>query len=246
MTETARRAMTPEDITRITWVSDPQISPDGARMAFVATTLSEEKDEYLSQIWVVDTAGGAPRRFTAGPKRDTEPRWSPDGSRLAFVSDREAKKKGQLYVMRADGGEPVRLTDLRNGVTNPVWSPDGARLCFVSRVGGWEEPESEEEKQKSRPARVITTLKYKYNGEGFTYDRRPHIFVVAADGGGPPTQLTDGDWVDADPSWSPDGRLVAFTSARHEDRDHDDASDIWLVGAEGGEPRRVTDSAVVY
>src|SRR2546427_10004347 len=145
--------------------------------------------------------------------------------------------------MGAGGGGRAGLTDLTNGVTTPVWPPDGTRLCFIARVGGWEEPESEEEKQKSRPARVIPTLKYKYNGEGFTYDRRPHIFVVAADGGGPPTQLTDGDWVDADPSWSPDGRLVAFTSARHEDRDHDDASDIWLVGAEGGEPRRGTDTA---
>ena len=243
MTEGARRAMTPQDITRIIWVSDPQISPDGRRVAFVATALSEEKDAYLSQIWVVDASGGAPRRFTAGPKRDTEPRWSPDGSRLAFVSDREAKKKGQLYVMRADGGEPVRLTDLKNGVTSPAWSPDGTRLAFISRVGGWEEPESEEEKQKSRPPRVITTLKYKYNGEGFVYDRRPHVFVVAADGGGPPKQLTDGDFADADPAWSPDGRLIAFTSARHADRDHDDATDIWLVRAEGGEPRRVTDTA---
>ena len=43
-----RRGMVPEDITRIVWVSDPQISPDGRRVAFVATTLSEEKDEYLS------------------------------------------------------------------------------------------------------------------------------------------------------------------------------------------------------
>jgi len=234
--------MGPEDITRIVWVSDPQISPDGRRVAFVATTLSEEKDQYLSQIWLVDTAGGAPRRFTAGPRRDTEPRWSPDGSRLAFVSEREAKKKGQLYVMPADGGEPTPLTDLTNGVTNPVWAPDGTRLAFVSRVGGWQEPESEEEKQKSRPPRVITSLKYRYNGEGFTYDRRPHVFVVAADGGDP-RQITDGDWIDADPVWSPDGRLIAFASARHEDRDGDDASDLWLVGAEGGEPRRVTDTA---
>jgi dipeptidyl aminopeptidase/acylaminoacyl peptidase len=53
-------------------------------VAFVVTTLSEERDEYLSNIWVVDVAGGAPRRFTAGPRRDLEPRWSPDGSRLAF------------------------------------------------------------------------------------------------------------------------------------------------------------------
>ena len=70
---TALRAMTPADITRIRWVSDPRISPDGRRVAFVVTVLSEERDEYLSNIWVVDTAGGEPRRFTTGPGRDTAP-----------------------------------------------------------------------------------------------------------------------------------------------------------------------------
>src|SRR5712691_13114302 len=224
------RPIAPHDLTRLHFLSDPQVAPYGRAVAFVVSTLSKEKDEYLSNIWLVDGAGGEPRRFTTGPRRDTAPRWSPDGSRLAFISEREAKKKGQLYVMPADGGEPTLLTDLTNGVTSPVWSPDGTRLAFVSRVGGWQEPESEEEKQKSRPPRVITTLKYRYNGEGFTYDRRPHIFVVAADGGDP-RQITDGDWIDADPAWSPDGRLIAFASARHEDRDGDDASDLWLVGA---------------
>ena len=163
----AGRAMTPQDITRIAWVSDAQISPDGGQVAFVVTALSQERDEYLSNIWVVDVAGSVPRRFTAGPKRDREPRWAPDGRRLAFVSEREGKKKAQLYVMPADGGEPARLTDERNGVTDPVWSPDGTRLAFIARVGGWQEPEGEDEKQKSKPARVITSLKYKYNGEGF-------------------------------------------------------------------------------
>src|SRR5262250_610657 len=106
------RPMTPHDLTRIRFLSDPQIAPDGRTVAFVVTTLSEEKDEYLSNIWLVDVAGGAPRRFTAGPRRDTAPRWSPDGTRLAFVSERAlseraAQRKAQLYVMPADGGEPV-------------------------------------------------------------------------------------------------------------------------------------------
>src|SRR6185503_6416478 len=188
------------------------------------------------------TAGGAPRRFTTGPRRDTAPRWSPDGSRLAFISEREPGKKGQLYVMPAAGGEPTRLTDLRHGLGTPEWSPDGTRLAFAARVGGAPEPQSEEDKRKSKPPRVITAMKYRFNGEGFTYDRRPQIFVVAAADGAEPRQITEGDYDHADPAWSPDGRAIAFTSVRHDNRDHDDATDIWVVAAEGGAPRRLTAS----
>ena len=131
-------------------MSDPRISPDGRRVAFVVTVLSEERDEYLSNIWVVDTAGGEPRRFTTGPGRDTAPRWSPDGAWLAFLSEREAKAKPQLHVMPADGGEPVRLTDLPHGVSAPAWSPDSARLAFVSRVGP--APGRRARRSRSRPA----------------------------------------------------------------------------------------------
>ncbi len=67
------RAMVPQDLTRIRFASDPQIAPDGRTVAFVVTTLSEDKDEYLSNIWVVSATGGEPRRFTTGPRRDTSP-----------------------------------------------------------------------------------------------------------------------------------------------------------------------------
>src|SRR4030095_1536125 len=123
----------------------------------------------------------------------------------------------QLYVMPADGGEPTKLTALDNSVSGPVWSPDGSRLAFVSAVGGQREPESEEERRKSRPARVITSVKYRFNGEGFVYDRRPHVFVVSASGS-TPVQITDGDFIDADPVWAPGGDALVFASGRHDAR----------------------------
>ncbi|WP_089720006.1 S9 family peptidase [Candidatus Entotheonella palauensis] len=243
MGETSPRAMTPQDLTLIRTASDPQIAPDGQRVAFVVTMLSTEHDEYLSNIWLTRTDGSAPRRFTTGPGRDTKPRWSPDGSWLAFVSARQPDQKQQLYVMPADGGEPSCLTDLTNGVDDIVWSPDSTRLAFTARVGGWQEPEDEDERRLSKPARVITAMKFKFNGEGFVYDRRRHVFVVSADGDSEPRQLTDGDWDDNEPAWAPDGQSLVFTSARHADWDYDNAIDLWHVAANGGEPKQLTDTS---
>ena len=242
MTDAGRRPVTAQDLTRLRGVSDPQISPDGRRVAFVITTASEERDEYLSNIWVVGTEGGEPRRFTTGPTKDTLPRWSPDGRWLAFVSDRGPKKKSQLYAMPGDGGEAIQLTDLANGVFGQwgvAWSPDSTRLAFVARVGGWQEPEREEDRGKSRPAHVISALKYRFEGIGFTYDRRPHIFVVRV-AGGAPTQITDGDFPDVWPTWAPDGTRIAFAAERHETRDIDVKDAIYEVAADGGEPRRIS------
>jgi dipeptidyl aminopeptidase/acylaminoacyl peptidase len=240
-----RRAVVPEDLLRLRFVSDPQISPDGRRIAFVVTTLSKDRDEYTSNVWIVETDGGTPRRFTSGHKRDTAPRWAPDGTRLAFVSDREPRKRSQLYVIPADGGEAVRVTDLKKeiyGGWGAAWSPDSTRLVFTSLVGGWEEPEDEEERGRSRPARIITTAKYKYDGEGFIHDRRPQVFVVSALGGDA-QQITEGDFHHGWPTWSPDGTAIAFASERHETRDDDWSDDIYMVGGDGRGLRRLTDTA---
>ena len=104
MTQPTGRPMVPEDLFRIRFVGDPQLHPDGRRVAFVVTTLSEARDEYLSTIWVV-TRTAATRALHPRAAARQAPRWSPDGRWLAFVSEREKKGKGQLHVMPADGGE---------------------------------------------------------------------------------------------------------------------------------------------
>jgi len=227
--------MSPEDLFRIRWISDARIVPDGSRVAFTVTTLDEEADVYRSSIWLVDTAGGVPRQFSRGPGKDSSPRWSPDAGRLAFLSDRDGQGT-QLYVIELSGGEPRKLTNLPEGASSPVWSPDGAHLVVVARCPATAD---QEPKPKTPPARVITTVRYRANGEGFVYDRRKHLFAVEAQSG-ETCQLTDGDWDDVQPCWSPDGSRIAFVSARHDQRDFDHALDIFVVGAAGGEARRIS------
>ncbi|HEX6844381.1 MAG TPA: S9 family peptidase [Actinomycetota bacterium] len=66
---------------------------------------------------------------------------------------------------------------------------------------------------------------------------RSAIELVAVDGSTAPRQVTSGAHRDAEPRWSPDGRWLAYTSARGED-----PAQLWVLPADGpGEPRRLTD-----
>src|SRR5579864_2149042 len=79
----AQRPISELDLFRFVWVADPEISPDGARIAFVRVTVDAKREGYDTSLWIVDSAGGTPRPLTAG-HRDSGPRWSPDGRQLLF------------------------------------------------------------------------------------------------------------------------------------------------------------------
>jgi dipeptidyl aminopeptidase/acylaminoacyl peptidase len=229
--------MVPEDVYALTGVADPRLSPDGATVAYVVGSVDKDANEYRAAIWLAAADGSSPpRRFTTSEKADGDPRWSPDGSQLAFTSNR-ADKASQLFVMPVAGGEPRKLTSLKEDVSQAVWSPDGSRIAFVARV---RDAAYDEEDDKKRAPRRLTRLQYKLDSVGWTADRPQHLFVVPADGSAEPVQLTDGDYEDHSPCWSPDGRTLAFVSARHTDWDLEMVTDLYLVDAAGGEPRRLT------
>ena len=229
--------MVPQDVYELTGVADPRLSPDGATVAYLVGRVDKDANEYRSAIWLAAADGSPPpRRFTSGEKSDGDPRWSPDGAQLAFTSNR-ADKASQLYVMPVAGGEPRKLTSLKEDVTHAAWSPDGTTIAFVARV---RDAAYEEEDDKKRAPRRLTRLQYKLDSVGWTADRPQHLFLVPADGSAEPTQLTDGDYEDSSPAWSPDGRTLAFISARHEDWDLEMVTDVYLVDAAGGAPRRLT------
>src|SRR5438105_15798079 len=106
----ARRAVAADDLYQLRFVSDPQVSPDGAQVAYVVAWVDpEDRKRYRSQIMLVPFDGSSPpRSLTTGKHRDTAPRWSPDGCALAFLSNRD-EERPQLFVLPLQGGEPRQL-----------------------------------------------------------------------------------------------------------------------------------------
>jgi dipeptidyl aminopeptidase/acylaminoacyl peptidase len=231
--------MVPDDVYALTGVADPRLHPDGGRVAYVHWWTDREANEYRSAIWLASLDGSEPpRQLTSGP-RDSSPRWSPDGTRLAFTSKRGEDEAGQVYMLPLGGGEAVKLTELKEDAAGVAWSPDGTRIAFSARVR--DEAYDEEDEKKRRPRR-FTRVSYKLDNVGWTGDRRQQLFVVATDGSGETTQLTDGDFEHSAPAWSPDRRSLAFISQRDDDWDIKLVSDVYVVAVDGGEPRKVTSS----
>jgi dipeptidyl aminopeptidase/acylaminoacyl peptidase len=239
--------MRPEDVYGIVNASDPRISPDGARVAYVVTSIDKDESEYRSAIWIARVDGSEePAQFTAGERRDSLPRWSPDGRRLAFASTRggeDKKAPANLYVIPAQGGEPRRLTDLKESVESIAWSPDSKRIAFTSRVR--DEAYEEEDERKRKPRR-FTRVFHKLDSVGWTGDRRTHIFVVDADGSGEPQQITSGDFEHGAPAWTADGTQLVFHGLRDERWDTTLINRVYVVDAGGGEPKAITGDDASY
>jgi dipeptidyl aminopeptidase/acylaminoacyl peptidase len=245
------RALTFDDYIRLARVSDPQLSPDGHRVAFVLTTFDKKANTKNDDLWLADVAGGEPRRLTTNDKMDHTPAWSPDSRRLAFVSGRGGTP--QIYVLSLDGGDPRQVTSLKLGVEGrPVWSRDGRHLAFSSMAY----PECRDEACNRHKAEAHEATKATgriYDGipvrlwDSWRDQKRSHLFVVDAEGRTTPRDLTPGPKdvppIDltgpADYDFSPDGREIAFTRV-----DGPAAwstnSDLYVVPVGGGPARKLT------
>jgi len=243
-TAASKRAITETDLLKFTWIADPQISPDGASVAFVKVVVNEKENRYETSLYTVPANGGDTRRLTAGI-RDTGPRWSPDGKSLAFVRSIEKDGKpqaGQIYLLRMDGGEARPLTDVARGASEPEWAPDGKRIAFIATTANpkrdvdGERAKSTDERRtaegreaqvagggpgdKVSDVKVITRAVYRANGNpGYVDDEHhAHVFVVRVPDEPAdkpvPEQITDGEFSERGLAWSPDGTKVYFTSTR--------------------------------
>ena len=146
-----KRNITEKDLFDFVWIGDPQVSPDGSRVAFVRVTVNEKKEGYNTSIWAVATAGGEEAHQLTKGDHDGAPRWSPDGKFLLFVRATEKDGKPeppQLCMLPMTGGDSFAFTDLPKGVGDPKWSPDGKTISFTSSTNAEDLTKQEKKKQK--------------------------------------------------------------------------------------------------
>ena len=234
------------DVFELESARDPQISPDGSRIAYARATNDIMTDRTRQNIWLVASDGSDHRPLLSGKANYSSPRWSPTGDRLAYVSAIEGGKP-QLFVRWMDTGQTALLSNLQETPQSLAWSPDGNQIAFSMFVEEKSEPLASppakpDGAEWAKPVTVIDSVTYRNDGSGYRRNGFNHIFTLPADGG-TPRQITDGEYNHGGGlSWTPDSNAIVFSGNRNDDWALDPAeSNIWRVNVANKEFTKLTD-----
>jgi dipeptidyl aminopeptidase/acylaminoacyl peptidase len=254
-----------EDLVRLVRASDPQLSPDGRKLAFTLRQTDMEANKGRTDLWVLDldTTGARPRQLTQHEANDSSPRWSADGRRIYFLSTRSGSS--QVWRLDLAGGEAMQVTRLPLDVGSMELSPRGDRLLASMEVF----PDCKE----LACTKERLDARGKLHSKGMTFDRVfvrhwdtwkdgrvSQLFSVPLDPAGTagmPVSLSgtlDADvpskpFGDADDyTFSPDGKRVVFTARlKNAHEPWSTNFDLYEVPADGSAaPRNLTEKSPAW
>ena len=212
----------------------PAWSPDARSIAYTSYQKGGP-NIYISNIYQ-----GTRDDLTKDVGQNFLPAWSPDGTRLCFMSTRDGNS--ELYVVNRDGSNLRRLTTHPGIDVSPTWSPSGTQIAFTSdRTGtpqiyligadGLGLQKVTSEAYADRP----TWSPAPYNEIAFTARTGPGNDIKVIDlATRQVRQLTFGEGTNESPSWSPNGRHLAFTSTRS------GKSQVFTMARDGKNLKQVT------
>lgn len=245
-----KRAMTAKDLWAMKRIGNVILSPDGKWLVYEVSEYDIEKNSGNTDLWLLDTQGGEPRRLTTYEGYDGTPRWKPDGRSVTFLSDRNGSS--QIYSLSLAGGEAYAITDFPVDVDNFIWSPDGRKIAFSAQVftdvKSLQETADRNKTRADSKVKATQTDRLLYrHWNRWTEGKKSHIFLCTEDGK-EVQDLTPGDY-DAPPLslggnqdfvFSPDGQDFVFVSNHDPMVSISTNNDLFLIPTNGGETRCLT------
>ncbi|HTM23491.1 MAG TPA: hypothetical protein VL172_23370 [Kofleriaceae bacterium] len=209
----------------------PEYSPDGGRIAFTSYMRNNP------DLYVVGAGGGRPKRISFYPGMNTGATWSPDGSRIALTLSKDGN--AEIYVVNAiDGMIMKRLTNNRAIDTSPAWSPDGGQIAFVSdREGGPQifvmnsDGSGQHRVSFNGPYNTTPTWSPRKGTKMLAYTTRDGgaFDIVTLDlTSNAMVRVTQGQGNNEEPSFSSNGRAIAFASTGRPE-----GSGVYIGNADG-------------
>ncbi len=216
---THNRLIDIDDLYRLDSLSEPQVSPDGLWVAYLATSNDRAADAERTTLYMVSWDGRQRLALTAPAEDIEKPRFSPDGRFLSYI-ETGAGERGQLMLLDRRGGEPLPLAGAA-GVTDYSWAGDGKHIALIM--------EPEEHAAQPKPI-VIDAIHFKQDGEGYLGDGPGrHLYVADVETRKIQALTHDVHFNEDTPAFSPDGAHIAFTQTREKGPDQDGQCDLDVI-----------------
>jgi TolB protein len=212
-------------------------SPDGRSIAYASYRRGPPN------IFVANIFQGTGEELTKDTSNNFLPAFSPDGTRIAFTSTRDGSGNSEIYVMNRDGSNVRRLTNHPAADTTPTWSPSGAQIAFTSDRSSGPQIYIMNADGLGAPQRISPEA----YADRPTWSPSPFNEIAYAARTGPGNdimvidlaslvvrRLTNGEGTNESPSWSPNGRHLAFMSTRS------GKSQIFTIDRTGQNLRQIT------
>jgi Tol biopolymer transport system component len=196
-------------------------SPDSQSLVFAGTRYGEKNND----IYIIRADGSGLRRITNDPSEDVHPVWSPDGKHIAFASERKGNR--QIYIWNSEDNSVDQMIISSSYDDYPAWSPDGTKIAFAS---------DRDSASSSKLDVYVAALER--GSRWFLIDGKPtRMSVIGRKDKGISavnvSRVVSHASDDRHPTWSPDGKMIAFVSDRDGDRD------IFVVNADGTGLRKI-------
>jgi dipeptidyl aminopeptidase/acylaminoacyl peptidase len=248
--------LTPEILWKFGRLSGSKVSPDGARIVYSVGRYDYKTNKSKTDILVMDLATGSLTVLTNFEGANFNQRWHPQSGRIGYLSTESGSV--QLWEINPDGSEKKQISRIDGGIASFEYAPSGEKVLYTKRVKLDSTPQEKHPDLPLIDVRIEDDLMYRHWNSWHDYSYS-HIFVADYENGilGAGKDIMEGEryesplppfFSEAEIAWSPDGKMIAYTSKKMDKREFaiSTDSDIYLYNLETGETRNLTEGMTGY